>query len=171
MSVSIKYCNPAIANPNLKAKNIIIHFFPIPPRYVQKEPKNPPEKLKSEEFSLKCKKTDCKSYALKSDDFCFFHSQKPEIVEKRKLSQSLGGSKSKIHKEPISIESLTDIQEILLEALNEIRCSDAGNIVSKSRATAYICLILANMKERIELEKRVEALEIQINNSYLSNPL
>ena len=102
---------------------------------------------------MKCKKPDCKSYSLKNDDFCFFHSQKPDIVAKRKLSQSLGGSKPKIHKEPISIESLTDIQEILLEALNEIRCSNADSVVSKSRATAHICLILVSMRERIELEK------------------
>jgi hypothetical protein len=102
---------------------------------------------------LKCKKPDCKSYSLKNDDFCFFHSQKPDIIAKRTLAQSLGGSKSKKHKKPISIESLTDIQEILLEALNEIRCSDADSIVSKSRATAHICLILVSMKERIELEK------------------
>jgi len=109
--------------------------------------------LKSEEFSLNCKKTDCKSYSLKNDDFCFFHSQNPDVVAKRELSQSKGGSKPKINKEPISIESLTDIQKILLETLNEIRCDDTDNIVSKSRATAYICLILANMRDYIELEK------------------
>jgi len=122
--------------------------------------------LKSEEFSLKCRKPDCKSYSLKNDEFCFFHSQKPDIIAKRELAQSKGGRKPKINKEPISIESLTDIQKILLEALNEIRYDDTDNIVSKSRATAYICLILTNLKERIELEKRVEALEKYINNGY-----
>ena len=102
---------------------------------------------------MKCKKPDCKSYSLKNDDFCFFHSINPDIVAKRELSRSRGGRKPKIHKEPISIESLTDIQEILLEALNEIRCSNADSVVSKSRATAHICLILVSMRERIELEK------------------
>jgi len=131
-----------------------------------KESKTPSGKLKSEEFSLNCKKTDCKSYSLKNDDFCFFHSQNPDIIAKRKLSQSRGGSKPKINKEPISIKSLTDIQKILLEALNEIRYDDTDNIVSKSRATAYICLILTNLKERIELENRVEALEKYIANGY-----
>lgn len=108
---------------------------------------------------MKCKKPDCKAYSLKNDDFCFFHSQKPDIVAKRELARSLGGSKPKIHKEPITIESLTDIQEILLESLNEVRCSNADSIVSKSRATAHICLILVSMKERIELEKYYAKLE------------
>jgi hypothetical protein len=116
---------------------------------------------------LKCKKSDCKANALKSDDFCFFHSQKPEIISKRELAQSRGGSKSKIYKEPISIESLSDIQTILLETLNEIRCSGTENIVSKSRAIAYICFILSDMKERIDLEKRVEVLEKRFLNDYL----
>jgi hypothetical protein len=117
-------------------------------------------------FSLKCKKPNCGAYAIKNDDFCFFHSINPDVIARRVLSQSKGGRKPKIDKEPISIESLTDIQKILLETLNEIRFDDTDNIVSKSRATAYICLILANLKERIELEKRVEALEKQIANSY-----
>jgi len=102
---------------------------------------------------LKCKEQDCGAYAIKNDDFCFFHSINPDIIAKRVLSQSKGGRNPKIYKEPISIESLTDIQKILLETLNEIRCNDTDNIVSKSRATAYICLILANLDERIELEK------------------
>ena len=110
--------------------------------------------FKSEVFSLKCKEQDCGAYAIKNDDFCFFHSINPDIIARRELSQSKGGRrKPKINKEPISIESLTDIQKILLETLNEIRCNDTDNIVSKSRATAYICLILANLDERIELEK------------------
>jgi len=116
---------------------------------------------------LKCKKSDCKSYALKNDDFCFFHSQKSEIIAKRKLSQSKGGSKSKRNKKPISIESLTDIQVILLETLNEIRSSGTDNIVTRSRAITYICSILADIQERTDLEKRIEALEKRFNNGYL----
>jgi len=115
---------------------------------------------------LKCKKPDCGAYAIKNDDFCFFHSINPDIIAKRRFSQSKGGGQFKTDKEPISVGSLTDIQKILLESLNEIRDSKTHNIVSKSRATAYICLILANLKERIELEERVEALEKQITNSY-----
>jgi len=116
---------------------------------------------------LKCKKSDCKANALKSDDFCFFHSQKPDIVAKRELAQSLGGRKFKTNKEPISIESLTDIQAILLETLNEIRCSGTDNIVSRSRAITYICSILADIRERTDLEKRIEALEKRFYNGYL----
>jgi hypothetical protein len=112
---------------------------------------------------LKCKKRGCKASALKDDVFCFFHSQKPRIIAKRAIAQSRGGRKSKIHKEPVSMKSLEDIQVILLEALNEIRCSGTENTVSKSRAIAYICLSLANIQDRIDLEKRIEAIE----NSFL----
>ena len=108
---------------------------------------------------MNCKKPNCKANALKDDDFCFFHSQKPTIKTKRELAQSRGGSKAKRHKEPVSIESFTDIRAILHETLNEIRCSGSDNIVSRSRAIAYICMILADMQEHIDLEKRVEALE------------
>ena len=108
---------------------------------------------------MKCKKRGCKASALKDDKFCFFHSQKPEIIVKRGLAQSRGGRKYKIHKEPVAIESFKDIQVILVEALNEIRCSGTENTVAKSRTIAYTCLILANVQDRIDLEKRVEAIE------------
>ena len=112
---------------------------------------------------MNCMKPNCKTNALQNDDFCFFHSQKPYIVAKRKLAQSRGGRKTQIHREPVSIESLTDIKAILLETLNEIRCSSTENIVSRARTIAYMCLILANIQDRVDLEKRVEAIE----NSFL----
>ena len=108
---------------------------------------------------MNCKKPNCKANALKDDDLCFFHSQKPEIVAKRVLAQSRGGSKTRIQKAPVSISSLEDIQAVLHEALNEIRSSGADNVVSRSRAVAHICMILADIQERIGLEKRVDALE------------
>jgi hypothetical protein len=108
---------------------------------------------------LKCKKRGCKADALKDDDFCFFHSQKPDIIVKRALAQSRGGRKPKIHKEPVAINSLKDIQVVLVEALNETRYSGTENTAAKSRTIAYICLILANVQDRIDLEKRVEAIE------------
>ncbi len=108
---------------------------------------------------MKCKRRGCKASALKDDVFCFFHSQRPDIAAKRLLAQSRGGRKTRIRREPVAIESLKDIQEILLEVLNEIRCSGTENMVSRARAIAYICLILANVQDRIDLEKRVEAIE------------
>ena len=112
---------------------------------------------------MNCKKPNCKAGALKDDDFCFFHSQKPDIIVKRGLARSRGGRNYKINKEPVAINSLKGIQVILVEALNEIRCSGTENTVAKSRTIAYICLILANVQDRIDLEKRVEAIE----NSFL----
>jgi len=108
---------------------------------------------------LKCKKRGCKAGALKDDKFCFFHSQRPDIIAKRRSARSRGGKNFKIQKEPVVIESLKDIQVVLVEALNEIRCSGTENTAAKTRATAYICLILANVQDRIDLEKRVEAIE------------
>jgi len=96
---------------------------------------------------------------MKDDDFCFFHSQKPDIIVKRGLARSRGGRNYRIHKEPVAINSLKDIQAVLVEALNETRCSATENAVAKYRTIAYICLILANVQDRIDLEKRVEAME------------
>jgi hypothetical protein len=108
---------------------------------------------------MKCKKRGCKASALKDDKFCFFHSQKPDIIVKRRLARSRGGRNYKIHKEPVAINSLKDIQAILVEALNETRSSGTENTVAKYRTIAYICLILANVQDRIDLERRVEAME------------
>jgi hypothetical protein len=96
---------------------------------------------------------------MKDDDFCFFHSQKPDIIVKRGLARSRGGRNYRISKEPVVINSLKDIQVVLVEALNEVRSSGTENIVAKYRTIAYICLILANVQDRIDLEKRVEAME------------
>ena len=108
---------------------------------------------------MNCKKPNCKASAMKDDDFCFFHSQKPDIIVKRGLAQSRGGRNYKIQKEPVDIKSLEDVQVVLVEALNETRSSGTENTVAKYRAIAYICLILANVQDRIDLEKRVEAIE------------
>ena len=110
---------------------------------------------------MKCKKRSYKASALKDDDFCFFHSQKPDIIVKRGTARSRGGRNYRINKEPVAINSLKDVQEILVEALNEVRSSGTENIVAKYRTIAYICLILANVQDRIDLEKRVEAMENQ----------
>ena len=108
---------------------------------------------------MKCKKRGCKASALKDDDFCYFHSQKPDIIVKRVLARSRGGRNYRIDKDPVAIDSLKDIKAILVEALNEVSSSGTENIVAKYRTIAYICLILANIQDRIDLEKRVEAIE------------
>jgi len=45
---------------------------------------------------IKCSKTGCGANTIRDDDLCFSHSQKPEIVEKRKAARSKGGSRGKL---------------------------------------------------------------------------
>ena len=119
---------------------------------------------------MKCKKRGCKASALKDDDFCFFHSQKPDIIVMRKSAQSRGGRNHRIHKEPVAIDSLKDIQATLVEALNETRSSGTENTLAKTRTIAYTCLILADIQDRIVLRGGSRRSEKRNPDDYLSNP-
>jgi len=44
---------------------------------------------------MQCKQTGCKAYALKNDEYCFTHSQKPEVIEKRQEARKKGGAGSR----------------------------------------------------------------------------
>ena len=44
---------------------------------------------------MKCQHSGCGAYALKEDNYCFVHSQKPEITEKRQEARKKGGAGSR----------------------------------------------------------------------------
>ena len=44
---------------------------------------------------MQCVKVGCKGYALKNDEYCFTHSQKTEVIEKRNEARKKGGAGSR----------------------------------------------------------------------------
>ena len=107
---------------------------------------------------MKCKHPGCGSYAMKNDDKCYFHSEKPEIIKRRQEDRKRGGRRTKTQKND-DIKTLEDIRVILVEAINELRSCGSENVVSKCRAIAYCCGELRDCLREVDLEKRLERLE------------
>lgn len=107
---------------------------------------------------MKCKHPGCGNYAMKGDDRCYFHSEKPEIIRKRQGDRKRGGRRTKTVRNG-DIRTLEDIRVILAEAINELRSCGSENVVSKARAIAYCCGELRDCLREADLEKRLEKLE------------
>ena len=111
---------------------------------------------------MKCRHpSGCKANALRGDDFCYFHSMRPDIVEKRKQARQRGGSRGKFHKSD-SIESIADVRKIIAEIVNELRNSK-GNTVSRARAIGYLLSIWVVAYEKGDIEERLSRLEERVN--------
>ena len=106
---------------------------------------------------MRCAKDGCGAARMKDDEYCYFHSQRPEIVEKRKQARSKGGSRGKVQQSDV-IESVRDVKAVLAETINELRSSE-GNVVSRGRAVGYLCGVLLNAFEKADLEERIAKLE------------
>lgn len=110
---------------------------------------------------MKCAKTGCKSYAMKDDEFCFWHS--PKTAERRRKAGKKGGSKGKLPVQNVDIRSIEDVKHILAEAISELRASSTESVVAKARALGYLCNVAMVCIEKGELEDRVARLEELLN--------
>lgn len=106
-----------------------------------------------------CAKPGCKAQALTDDQYCFSHSTKPLIMEKRKRARSKGGSRGKLKMTDVTIATVQDVKDIITETLNELRSCSSDNIVAKSRAVGYLCGIALTAIEKADLEERIAKLE------------
>lgn len=111
-----------------------------------------------------CAKTGCKAQSLKDGEYCFQHSQRPEIVEKRKAARSKGGSRGKLRIVD-RINTIQDVKRIITETLNELRSSPTDNIVAKARAIGYLCGVALTTIEKADLEERIARLEESLAES------
>jgi len=107
----------------------------------------------------KCSKNGCKANALTDDTYCFQHSQKPLVMEKRKAARSKGGSRGKLPVADVTIATVQDVKDIITETLNELRACSSDNIVAKSRAVGYLCGIALTAIEKADMEERIAKLE------------
>lgn len=111
-----------------------------------------------------CQHSGCNAYAMKDDQHCYFHSQRPEVAKKREEARKRGGSRGKI---PVTddIETVEDVKRLLSDTLKELRSSPAESVVSKSRAIGYLCQILLTALEKTDIEERICKLEELIADS------
>ena len=96
---------------------------------------------------------------MTDDEYCYFHSVKPEIVKKRQEASARGGKKGKLSPRNDNIESIEDVKHILAETVNELRASPTNNVVSRARAVGYLCSILLVALEKGDMEERIAKLE------------
>ena len=120
---------------------------------------------------MKCSK--CKAHALKdsadTEPRCFFHSEDPLIVAKRKAAKQKGGRKGgKVARQDKHVEreksyTITDLKKIIsTEAIDDLIKSPTDNRVARARAIAFCCKTLADLIQLSELEERISALEAQV---------
>ena len=119
---------------------------------------------------MQCKKQGCKAYAMKDPGedpaaagFCFWHN--PATAERRRKAGKVGGSKSKVHRQSLEIETIEDVKRVLVETLTELRGAATENIIGKVRAVGYIANILLVALEKSDLEARVSKLEELLKDS------
>ena len=113
---------------------------------------------------MKCEHTGCNAHAMKDDQHCYFHSQKPEIIKKREEARKRGGQRGKLAVED-DVETVEDVLKLLSDTLNELRSSPAESVVSKSRAIGYLCSILLTALEKNDMEERLCKLEEMLDES------
>ena len=110
---------------------------------------------------MQCSKDGCRANSLKSDSYCFWHSD--TTAAKRKEAGRTGGSRGKRKIEPGNYQTVADIQELLVETVNELRASSSENVTGKARATGYLASCLLSCLETSALEKRIAAIESRLS--------
>ena len=114
-----------------------------------------------------CAKPGCRAHALKDDTYCFNHSQRPDVIDKRAAARSRGGRRGKVLEAAYieSIDSIDDLKQVLADALNELRLCGSENIVGKARAIGYLVNVAAGLLKDGDLEQRLSALEESLAES------
>ncbi len=103
----------------------------------------------------------CASPALKGDEHCFTHSNRPEVVERRELAHREGGYCGKLPKidssEWVELKTLDDVVLFLERTANEVRTGKIDR--GRANTLGYLTNILLGALEARDLDTRVEMLE------------
>ena len=110
----------------------------------------------------KCVEEGCKANAMRGQDKCFMHSTDKKTVERRRLARSKGGIvKHLVIDEIDDIGSLEGLRQVLEDSIRTLR-SGHGDEISRQRAIAYCSHELMLVLEKLELSKRLRAIEDRI---------
>lgn len=109
----------------------------------------------------------CKAPALKADEFCYFHTQKADIVRKRDKARKNGGlnrHRGEIKLDnTIQIDNMADIKALLSLTLNELRANKIN--ANNARCIGYLASILSIIIEKGDFEERLKAIEERLDDS------
>ncbi len=104
----------------------------------------------------------CQAQAITNDEYCFAHSQVPEIVEKRQAAKVLGGQNGRkaVYQpasEEVKVKSSTQVLQLLEQTINDVRMNRIA--VNQANCVGYLCNVMAKVFEQEMLETRIAILE------------
>jgi hypothetical protein len=104
----------------------------------------------------------CEAQAIKDDIYCFAHSNKPVIIEKRTEAKSLGGRNGKKQmltpsESTIEVKTHKDALILLEQTINDVRQNKIA--VNQANCIGYLCNIMAKIFEQQQIETRLAVLE------------
>jgi hypothetical protein len=109
----------------------------------------------------------CKAKPM-ANGYCFKHN--PETREQDIQSCSEGGKANK-HSIPdleaVEINSVQDIPDFIVSVINEVRTGETD--IKTANAMGYLTGHLIKAYDTAELEKRIEAIENNLNDNGLNN--
>jgi hypothetical protein len=109
--------------------------------------------------------SDCRTAALPSSDFCFFHD--PGQADKRRAAQSFGGSQNRMKTldasaPDVKVADNQDVVKLLSETINQVRKGQLDPRVAN--AVGYLSAILIRAVDQGATEKRIAEIEALLNN-------
>jgi hypothetical protein len=124
--------------------------------------------MKSVKMPCQAKKTNgakCQAAALPSTDFCFFHD--PDQADKRRASQSFGGSQNRMttlddDAPDVTVRNCEDVVKLMGETINHVRKGQLDPRIAN--AVGYLAAILIKAAEQGDMEKRIADIEALVKN-------
>jgi len=103
---------------------------------------------------------DCRTAALPSTSFCFFHD--PDQADKRRASQSFGGSQNRMKTldaaaPDVKVENCRDVVALISDTINQVRKGQLDPRIAN--AVGYLSAVLIKAAEQGDMEKRIAEIE------------
>jgi hypothetical protein len=108
----------------------------------------------------------CGARRIAGSRFCFFHD--PASAEQRKRARRCGGQRNRAATLPpttpdVRLDDGQDVARLLAQTINQMRRGEIDPRIGNS--IGYLAGLMLKGLERGELEKRLAALEMALNNS------
>lgn len=107
---------------------------------------------------IKSNNKKCNGFAVKGDDYCFFHSAKHQEARKEAVLKGGNSLKRNYGKDgEIKISCSSEVLNLLEQTINDLRQGKTS--VKIANALGYLSGIALRAIEQTDLEKRLEVLE------------
>jgi hypothetical protein len=106
----------------------------------------------------------CQAWSCNGSEYCFWHD--PDRLQDRAAARRRGGQarhgRSVIASgDPVTIESLGDLVELVNRAINDVLLLE--NSIARARALGYLAGVAITALQQSEIERRLAALESVLN--------